>query len=185
MTEGILFVTYPTLRSARQDATRLQQILDWAHPTYEGVIAFDESHEMGGVAGGEGAMGRKNGSQQGVAGVLLQNHLPKARILYASATGASEVNNLAYAVGLACGDRIPRSRAASSSSAKSAMAGSPRWSRLPRPEGARALSGARAQFRGRRVRNPQTRAHRGADRHLRRYSSGCRSSTATWSGCLS
>ena len=100
MSEGILFVTYPTLRSARQDATRLQQILDWATPTYEGVIAFDESHEMGGVAGGEGAMGRKNGSQQGVAGVLLQNNLPKARVLYASATGASEVNNLAYAVRL-------------------------------------------------------------------------------------
>jgi hypothetical protein len=30
MGEGILFVTYPTLRSGRADATRLQQILDWA-----------------------------------------------------------------------------------------------------------------------------------------------------------
>ena len=32
--------------------------------------------------------------------MLLQNKLPAARILYASATGASEVNNLAYAVRL-------------------------------------------------------------------------------------
>src|SRR3546814_12016185 len=55
---------------------------------------------MGGVAGGEGALGPKEGSQQGICGVLLQNHLPGARVLYASATGASDVNNLAYAVRL-------------------------------------------------------------------------------------
>ena len=100
LTEGVLFVTYPTLRSARGDATRLQQLLDWAGPDFAGVIAFDEAHEMGGVAGGEGAMGTKKGSQQGIAGVLLQNHLPRARVLYASATGASDINNLAYAVRL-------------------------------------------------------------------------------------
>ena len=55
---------------------------------------------MGGVAGGEGALGPKEGSQQGICGVLLQNNLPGARVLYASATGASDVNNLAYAVRL-------------------------------------------------------------------------------------
>lgn len=98
--EGILFVTYPTLRSQRQDATRLNQLLEWSGQDFDGVIAFDESHEMGGVAGGEGMCGKQGGSQQGIAGVLLQNHLPKARVLYASATGASDVNNLAYAVRL-------------------------------------------------------------------------------------
>ena len=98
--EGILFVTYPTLRSQRQDATRLDQLFAWAGVDFDGVIAFDESHEMGGVAGGEGMRGKQGGSQQGIAGVLLQNHLPKARVLYASATGASDVNNLAYAVRL-------------------------------------------------------------------------------------
>jgi len=98
--DGIVFVTYPTLRSQRQDATRLKQLLDWAGNDFDGVIAFDESHEMGGVAGGEGARGAKAGSLQGIAGVLLQNHLPDARVLYASATGASDVNNLAYAVRL-------------------------------------------------------------------------------------
>ena len=98
--EGIVFVTFPTLRSQRQDATRLKQLLDWAGSDFDGVIAFDESHEMGGVAGGEGARGAKAGSLQGIAGVLLQNHLPDARVLYASATGASDVNNLAYAVRL-------------------------------------------------------------------------------------
>ncbi|MGB3472083.1 MAG: strawberry notch family protein [Erythrobacter sp.] len=98
--EGILFVSYPTLRSARGDHSRLEQLIEWAGVDFDGLIAFDEAHEMGGVAGGEGAMGGKKGSQQGIAGVLLQNRLPKARIIYASATGASEVNNLAYAVRL-------------------------------------------------------------------------------------
>ncbi len=98
--EGILFVPYGTLRSQRIEETRLRQILNWAGTGFDGVIAFDESHEMGGVAGGEGAMGPRQGSLQGIAGVMLQNHLPSARVLYASATGASEVNNLAYAVRL-------------------------------------------------------------------------------------
>jgi hypothetical protein len=97
---GILFVTYPTLRSGRADATRLRQILDWATGAFEGVIAFDEAHAMANAAGGEGSRGKVKGSEQGVAGVRLQNLLPRARILYASATGASEVNNLAYAMRL-------------------------------------------------------------------------------------
>src|SRR3546814_210903 len=98
--QGVLCFTYPTLRSARGDHSRLQQVIDWASDDFEGVIGFDEAHEMGGVAGGEGALGPKEGSQQGICGVLLQNHLPGARVLYASATGASDVNNLAYAVRL-------------------------------------------------------------------------------------
>ena len=97
---GILFVPYGTLRSSRVEDTRLDQIVRWAGEDFEGVIVFDEAHEMGGVAGGEGALGQKQGSLQGIAGVLLQNTLPRARVLYASATGASDVNNLAYAVRL-------------------------------------------------------------------------------------
>jgi len=98
--EGILFVPYGTLRSSRVEDTRLDQIIRWAGPAFEGVIVFDEAHEMGGVAGGEGTLGQKQGSLQGIAGVLLQNTLPRARVLYASATGASDVSNLAYAVRL-------------------------------------------------------------------------------------
>ena len=50
--------------------------------------------------GGEGSRGKVKGSNQGIAGVRLQNLLPRARVLYASATGASDVNNLAYATRL-------------------------------------------------------------------------------------
>jgi predicted RNA methylase len=100
MDDGILFVTYPTLRSGHADATRLRQILDWATPEFQGVIAFDEAHALANAAGGEGSRGKVKGSEQGIAGVRLQNLLPRARVLYASATGASDVNNLAYATRL-------------------------------------------------------------------------------------
>lgn len=99
--EGVLFLTYATLRSNRGDrGTRLQQILEWVGDDYDGMIVFDEAHEMAGVAGGEGSFGTKQGSDQGIAGVRLQNLLPRARVLYVSATGASDVNNLAYATRL-------------------------------------------------------------------------------------
>jgi hypothetical protein len=98
--EGILFIPYGTLRSQRVEDTRLDQIVEWAGDAFEGVIVLDEAHELGGVAGGEGTMGKKDGSLQGIAGVMLQNRLPDARVLYASATGASDINNLAYAVRL-------------------------------------------------------------------------------------
>lgn len=100
MRDGILFVTYPTLRSGRNDATRLDQILAWAGEDFDGVIVFDEAHAMANAAGGEGSRGKVKGSEQGIAGVRLQNLLSRARVLYASATGASDVNNLAYATRL-------------------------------------------------------------------------------------
>jgi predicted RNA methylase len=100
MDHGILFVTYPTLRSGRADATRLRQILEWATSEFDGIVAFDEAHAMANAAGGEGSRGKVKGSEQGIAGVRLQNLLPRARVLYASATGASDVNNLAYAMRL-------------------------------------------------------------------------------------
>ncbi|MCC4257522.1 MULTISPECIES: strawberry notch family protein [Sphingobium] len=99
--DGILFLTYATLRSNRGDrGTRLRQLIEWMGEDFSGVIVFDEAHEMAGVAGGEGRFGATKGSEQGIAGVRLQNLAPRARILYASATGASDVNNLAYATRL-------------------------------------------------------------------------------------
>ncbi|MBX3562646.1 MAG: strawberry notch family protein [Sphingomonas sp.] len=100
MDRGILFVTYPTLRSGRADATRLRQIVEWAGEGFEGVVAFDEAHALANALGGEGSRGKVKGSEQGMAGVRLQNLLPRARVLYASATGASDVNNLGYAMRL-------------------------------------------------------------------------------------
>ncbi|MEE4208478.1 MAG: strawberry notch family protein, partial [Parvularcula sp.] len=96
MPEGILFATYPTLRSVRAEDTRLAQILAWAAEDFEGVIAFDEAHAMANALGSSSTRGKVKGSEQGMAGLRLQNHLPRARVLYASATGASDIANLGY-----------------------------------------------------------------------------------------
>ena len=100
--EGVLFVTWALLRSvSRSGKSRLQQILDWAGADFDGVIAFDEAHAMQNAGGRESGDGRRGAaSQQGLAGLRLQSRLPRARILYVSATGATEVANLAYAARL-------------------------------------------------------------------------------------
>ncbi len=98
--EGILFASYATLRTEVKGRRRVDQIIAWVGEDYDGLIIFDEAHAMGGVAGGEGRFGTTKGSQQGLAGVELQNRLPRARVIYASATGASDINNLAYATRL-------------------------------------------------------------------------------------
>ena len=105
--QGILFATYATLRSpARQaKASRLDQIVAWLadgegeeeRHAYSGVIVFDEAHAMANAAGSKGSRGEVKPSQQGRAGLRLQNALPDARILYVSATGATTVPGLAYA----------------------------------------------------------------------------------------
>ena len=107
LAEGILFATYATLRSpARQGkSSRLDQIVQWLagsldeddRHAYQGVIVFDEAHAMANAAGSKGNRGEVKPSQQGRAGLRLQNALPDARIAYVSATGATTVPGLAYA----------------------------------------------------------------------------------------
>ena len=97
--QGILFTTYATLRSdARENrVSRVQQIVDWLGSDFDGVIVFDESHAMQNAGGGKSDRGDSAPSQQGRAGLRLQHALPDARVLYVSATGATTVENLAYA----------------------------------------------------------------------------------------
>ena len=109
--EGILFVTFATLRTDEREgkSSRVQQIVDWLCEgedkegtvdearIYEGVVIFDEGHAMANAAGGKSDRGDKAASQQGRAGLRLQRALPDARVVYVSATGASEVESLAYA----------------------------------------------------------------------------------------
>jgi predicted RNA methylase len=97
--EGILFATYATLRSDERGdkASRVQQIVDWLGAAFDGVIVFDESHAMANAGGGKSERGDQAPSQQGRAGLRLQHALPNARVVYVSATGATSVQNLAYA----------------------------------------------------------------------------------------
>lgn len=124
--EGILFCTFATLRTDEREGkrSRVQQIVDWLSqepgradgPTgteersaagdgaatengksFDGVVIFDEGHAMANAAGGKTDRGERSASQQGRAGLRLQRALPDARVVYVSATGASEVESLAYA----------------------------------------------------------------------------------------
>ncbi len=105
--EGILFVTYATLRSPSRQGkpSRLEQIVEWLagsldeedRHAFDGVIVFDEAHAMANAAGSKSERGETKPSQQGRAGLRLQNALPDARIAYVSATGATTVPGLAYA----------------------------------------------------------------------------------------
>uniref|UniRef100_B0T9F1 Putative methylase/helicase n=1 Tax=Caulobacter sp. (strain K31) TaxID=366602 RepID=B0T9F1_CAUSK len=109
---GVLYSTYAILRQpARGERlSRLDQIVNWLGADFDGVIVFDEAHAMANVAGGaKGARGPKKASQQGMAGLALQNRLPNARVLYVSATGATTPENLAYAsrLGLWGGPEAP------------------------------------------------------------------------------
>ena len=111
LSEGILFTTYATLRSddRGEKVSRVRQIVDWLGADFDGVIIFDESHAMQNAAGGKGERGDVAASQQGRAGLRLQHALPDARVVYVSATGATTVNNLAYAqrLGLWGGEDFP------------------------------------------------------------------------------
>ncbi|MGE3282588.1 MAG: strawberry notch-like NTP hydrolase domain-containing protein [Alphaproteobacteria bacterium] len=110
LAEGILFTTYATLRTQAKGErkSRVQQIVDWlgsgpgleAGAGFDGVVVFDEAHAMANAAGDKGERGEKKPSQQGQAGLRLQHALPDSRILYVSATGATTVQNLAYAARL-------------------------------------------------------------------------------------
>ncbi|XP_005359140.1 protein strawberry notch homolog 2 isoform X1 [Microtus ochrogaster] len=88
--EGVLFATYSALigesQAGGQHRTRLRQILQWCGEAFDGVIVFDECHKA------------KNASstKMGKAVLDLQSKLPQARVVYASATGASEPRNMIY-----------------------------------------------------------------------------------------
>lgn len=112
--DGILFTSYDTLKGSHDTITdtieewwkkltgkeaksRIEQIANWVGKDFDGVIAFDEAHMAGNAIEIKGKRGTKKASKNGIAVVDLQKALPKARVVYVSATGATEVENLSYA----------------------------------------------------------------------------------------
>jgi hypothetical protein len=88
----------PESKSTKKAAqSRLDQLVAWLGPDFDGVIAFDEAHNAGNALAIKGERGTKDPSQQAMAVVDLQNRLPNARIVYVSATGATQVANLSFA----------------------------------------------------------------------------------------
>ena len=117
-----------------------------------------------------GARGDIAPSQQGLAGMRLQNALPDARVLYVSATGASTIQGLGYAVrlGLWATDRTPFEKREKFVHGDGGRRRRRARGRRPRPEGAGPVSGPRAQLHRRRDRHPRAPHHAGATRDLRR-----------------
>ena len=122
--EGLLLMTYGTLAHGFtplsagdldnnnywnvDHADRVQQIAQWLGRDFDGVIVFDESHKMANGIGQAGTRGRTKPTATALAGIQLQTILPNAKVVYSSATGATEVRNLIYAQRLGLwGDGTP------------------------------------------------------------------------------
>ena len=88
--QGVLLVTYSLLASAG----RLQQLLDWCGDGFDGVVALDEVHRASGtaLAGRNKRNARPTKSAEAID--RLQQELPAARVLYCSATSATNVASM-------------------------------------------------------------------------------------------
>jgi hypothetical protein len=99
--QGVIFSTYSSLISGTNrgkaggkqnvNNSRIEQLIDWCGADYDGLILLDECHKAKNILGIKGKP-----SKTGLAVMQLQNRLPKARIVYCSATGVSEPSNMAY-----------------------------------------------------------------------------------------
>ena len=99
---GVLFLTYNLLVSAN----RIEQIIAWCAGTehiknknkglastlleesFDGCIIFDEAHK---------AKNLSDNTKTAQLVLMLQRRLPMARVVYCSATGVSEIDQMAYA----------------------------------------------------------------------------------------
>ncbi|XP_064614960.1 uncharacterized protein LOC135479136 [Liolophura sinensis] len=99
--EGIVFSTYATLVSAVQRGgsvngtkqSRLQQLVDWCGgENFDGCLIFDECHKAKNFVPGK----EQASTKVAVAVTQVQRILPKARVVYCSATGVTDVKNMAF-----------------------------------------------------------------------------------------
>eukprot|EP01012_Entosiphon_sulcatum_P025959 TRINITY_DN31340_c0_g1_i1.p1 TRINITY_DN31340_c0_g1~~TRINITY_DN31340_c0_g1_i1.p1 ORF type:complete len:1169 (-),score=143.26 TRINITY_DN31340_c0_g1_i1:5-3481(-) len=101
MKEGILFSTYTALitavggrtKGSDPTLTRMLQLAEWCGGTdFDGCLVFDECHKAKNYV-----PNKENASTKIAWSVVeLQRFLPRARVVYCSATGVSDLPNLAY-----------------------------------------------------------------------------------------
>ncbi|TPP65888.1 Notch signaling pathway -1 [Fasciola gigantica] len=108
--KGVIFSTYSSLIGESQGSakakykTRLKQLVHWCGKKFDGLIVFDECHRAKNLT----PSGTQKPTKTGLTVLELQNRLPNARIVYASATGATEPRNMAYMTRLGLwGDGTP------------------------------------------------------------------------------
>jgi len=103
--EGVMFATYHTLIGKSKGGTRLEQLLEWCGgddpESFEGLIMLDECHKAKTIDldkdGNATNVGKGTLCSQTAAKVVeLQNLLPRARVVYCSATSVSQPRNLGF-----------------------------------------------------------------------------------------
>eukprot|EP00057_Strongylocentrotus_purpuratus_P009593 XP_011664067.1 PREDICTED: protein strawberry notch homolog 1 isoform X3 [Strongylocentrotus purpuratus] len=98
MKEGVVFSTYATLVSSVQKGvigrqSRLKQLIEWCGgDQFDGCLIFDECHKAKHFIPGK----EKNSTKIAMAVTSIQRLLPKARVVYCSATGVTDVKNMAF-----------------------------------------------------------------------------------------
>ncbi|XP_039298334.1 protein strawberry notch [Nilaparvata lugens] len=97
--KGVIFSTYSALigestQSGGKYKTRLKQLLQWCGDDFDGLIVFDECHRAKNLC----PVGSSKPTKTGLTVLELQNKLPKSRVVYASATGASEASHTKYMI---------------------------------------------------------------------------------------
>jgi len=95
--EGIIFVTYSMLVAKG----RLEQLLEWCRgdegeDQFDGLICLDECHKAKAIVLDGDGNAKKGSSQTAAKVVELQKRLPRARVVYCSATSVSEPKNLGF-----------------------------------------------------------------------------------------
>lgn len=92
--QGVIFCTYSSLIGQSQKGkglSRQKQLEDWLGN--DCCIVFDEAHKAkNALAAGPGGEPTKTAT----AVIGIQENLPGARVVYSSATGATDVRNMAY-----------------------------------------------------------------------------------------
>ncbi|CAO2826033.1 unnamed protein product [Amaranthus hypochondriacus] len=96
--EGVVFLTYSSLiASSEKGKSRLNQLVQWCGGRdFDGLVVFDECHKAKNLVPEAGGQPTRTGE----AVLELQDKLPDARVVYCSATGASEPRNMGYMVRL-------------------------------------------------------------------------------------
>ncbi|EOY14275.1 RING/FYVE/PHD zinc finger superfamily protein isoform 2, partial [Theobroma cacao] len=95
--QGVVFLTYSSLiASSEKGRSRLQQLVQWCGSGFDGLVIFDECHKAKNLVPEAGSQPTRTGE----AVLEIQARLPEARVIYCSATGASEPRNMGYMVRL-------------------------------------------------------------------------------------
>lgn len=92
--KGILFSAY-TFFDKKPGRDRVKEMKEWLGEDFDGVIALDEAHLVNNVLDVKGTRGKNKASQRALAVRDLIRAFPNARVVYVSATGATEIQNLA------------------------------------------------------------------------------------------